>query len=40
MKRLLEKPRTQWKIILNLAFKVIRWEGMDWIHVVEDRDRT
>jgi hypothetical protein len=37
-KRPLRRPRCRWEdnIIMNL--REIWWEGMDWMHLAEDRD--
>jgi hypothetical protein len=36
-KRQLGSPR--WEDIINIDFKVIKWDGMDWIHLVQDRNQ-
>jgi hypothetical protein len=35
----LERPRGRWKYIINMDIEEIGWEGMDWIHLVCDRDQ-
>jgi hypothetical protein len=38
-KKLLASPRSRWKNNSKMDMKEIRREGVDWIHVVQDRDR-
>jgi hypothetical protein len=38
-KKLLASPRSRWKYNSKIDMKEIRREGVDWIHVVQDRDR-
>jgi len=35
----LEDPGVDGRIILRLIFKEVRYEGMDWIELAQDRDR-
>jgi hypothetical protein len=37
-KRPLRRPKLRWEDI-KMDFKEIRWEGADWIHLAQDRDR-
>jgi hypothetical protein len=38
-KRLLGRPRHRWKDNVRIHFREIGWEGVDWMHMVEDRDQ-
>jgi hypothetical protein len=38
-KRPLGRPRRRWKDNINMALQEVIWEGMDWIDLVQDRDR-
>ena len=38
-KRLLGKPRDRQRGYNKMDLKETVWEGMDWIHLVQDRDR-
>jgi len=38
-KRLLERPRRKWEDNIKMDLKQVGCEGMDWIELVEDRDR-
>jgi len=33
------RPRHRWKDNITMAVKEIGWEGLDWIHVDQDRDQ-
>ena len=35
----MEDVGVEGKIILKRYFNAIRWDGVDWIHVVQDRDK-
>jgi hypothetical protein len=37
-KRLLGKPRSRWEDII-MYLRATVWEGVDWIHLVQDRDQ-
>jgi hypothetical protein len=38
-KRPLEKPRRRWENDIRMDLTEIGWEGVDWIHVAENRDQ-
>jgi hypothetical protein len=38
-KRPLGRPRRRWKDNIKLDLKEIRWGGMDWIDLTEDRSQ-
>jgi hypothetical protein len=38
-KRLLGRPRSKWEDNIGMDFREIGWEGVDWIHLAQDRDR-
>jgi len=38
-KRPLGKPRHRWEGNIIMGLREIDWEGMDWIHLVQDRDQ-
>jgi hypothetical protein len=38
-KRPLGRPRRRWEDGLKTDFGEIVWEGVEWIHLAEDRDR-
>jgi hypothetical protein len=38
-KRLLGRLRHRWKDNINVELREIGSEGMDWIHLTQDRDR-
>jgi hypothetical protein len=38
-KRPLERPRRRWVDNIKMDLKEIRWGGMDWINLSQDRDR-
>jgi hypothetical protein len=35
----LERPRHRWVDDIKLELKEIRWDGMDWIDLAQDRDQ-
>jgi hypothetical protein len=37
-KRPLGRPRRRWKDNIRMDLKRIRWGGMDWIDLAQDRD--
>jgi hypothetical protein len=39
MKRPLGRPSRRWKDIIRIDLREVRWDGVDWIHLVLDRDR-
>jgi hypothetical protein len=38
-KRPLGRPRRRWVDNIKIDLREIRWDGMDWIDLTEDRDR-
>jgi len=38
-KRPLGRPRLRWKDNIKMDLQEVGWEGMDWIGLVQDRDR-
>jgi hypothetical protein len=38
-KKLLSKPRYRWKDNIRMDLGKVGWKGVDWLHVVEDRDK-
>jgi hypothetical protein len=38
-KRPLGRPRHRWEDNIKMNLRVIRWGGMEWIDVTEDRDQ-
>jgi ribosome biogenesis protein Nip4 len=38
-KRPLEKPKHRWEDNIRKDLREIVWEGVDWIHLAQDRDR-
>jgi hypothetical protein len=38
-KRPLGKPRRKWVDNIKIDLREIGWEGMDWIDLLQDRDR-
>jgi hypothetical protein len=38
-KKPLGRPRHRWKDNIRMDFKEIGWEGVDWMHLVQDRDQ-
>jgi hypothetical protein len=37
-KRPLRRPRCRWEDNIKMDLREIGWEGVDWIHLAEDRD--
>jgi hypothetical protein len=37
-KRPLERPRRRWVDNIKMDLRVIGWDGVDWIHMAQDRD--
>jgi hypothetical protein len=38
-RRSLGRPRRRWEDNIRLNFREIGWEGVDWIHLAQDRDQ-
>jgi len=38
-KRPLGKPRRRWEDNIRIDLREIGWEGVDWIHLAQDRDQ-
>jgi len=38
-KRPLVRPRRRWKDHIRMDVREIEWEGVDWIHLVQNRDQ-
>jgi hypothetical protein len=38
-KRPLRRPRRRWVGNIKMDLGEIRWDGVDWIHVAQDRDK-
>jgi hypothetical protein len=38
-KRPLGRPRRRWEDNVKMDLQEVGWEGMDWIELVQDRDR-
>jgi hypothetical protein len=38
-KRLLRRPRCKWEDNIRMDLDGIGWEGVDWMHLAEDRDQ-
>jgi hypothetical protein len=38
-KRPLGRSRRRWEDDIRMDFKEIRWEGIVWMHLAQDRDR-
>jgi hypothetical protein len=38
-KRLIGRPRYRWEDNIRMELMEIGWEGVDWIHVVQDGDQ-
>jgi hypothetical protein len=38
-RRSIERPRGNWEDNIEISFKEIGWEGMDWIDLGEDKDK-
>ena len=34
----LERPRRRWEDNIKMDTKEIGWDGVDWIHLAQDRD--
>jgi hypothetical protein len=39
VKRPLGKPRRRWVDNIKVDLREIRWDGMDWIDLAQDRDQ-
>jgi hypothetical protein len=37
-RRLSGRLRRRWKNNIRMDLRVLGWEGVDWIHLVQDRD--
>ena len=37
--RPLGRPRRRWEDNIKMDFQEVRWGGMDWIDLAQDRDR-
>jgi ribosome biogenesis protein Nip4 len=35
----LRRPRRRWEDNIRMDLRAIGWEGVDWIHLAQDRDR-
>jgi hypothetical protein len=33
------RPRHRWEDIIKMDLREIGWEGVDWIHLAQDRDQ-
>jgi hypothetical protein len=38
-KRPLGRPRRRWEVINSMTLGKMLWEGVDWIHLSQDRDQ-
>jgi hypothetical protein len=38
-KRLLGRPRSRWKDNMRIDLRKSGWEGVDWIHLAQNRDQ-
>jgi hypothetical protein len=38
-KRPLGRPRNRWEDNIGMDLRDIGWEGVDWIHLAQDRDQ-
>jgi hypothetical protein len=38
-KKPLGRTRSRWKYSINLDIMEMGWEGVDWIHLVQERDQ-
>jgi hypothetical protein len=38
-KRLLRRPRCRWEDNIRTDLRKIGWEGVDWMHLAQDRDQ-
>jgi hypothetical protein len=34
----LERPRRRWDFEIRMVLQQVRWRGMDWIELAQDRD--
>jgi hypothetical protein len=39
MKRPGGRPRNRWKNDIRMDLREIRWEGVDWMHLTQNRDQ-
>jgi hypothetical protein len=37
VKRALGRPRNRWKIYIGMDLREIGWEGVDWMHLAQNR---
>jgi len=37
-KRRRRRPRHRWEYNIRMDLREVCWEGVDWIHLVQDRD--
>jgi len=37
-KRLLVRPRRRWNDNIKTDFQEVEWDGVDWVHVAQDRN--
>jgi hypothetical protein len=38
-KRPLRRPSHRWEDNIRMDVREIRWEGVDWLHLAQDRDQ-
>jgi hypothetical protein len=38
-KRSLGRPRRRWEDNIRMDIREVEWEGVDWMHLVQDRDQ-
>jgi len=38
-KRLLGRPRSRWEDNVRMDVREVGWEGVDWMHLAQDRDQ-
>jgi hypothetical protein len=38
-KRSFRSPRPRWKDNIRMGIREIGWEGVDWMHLAQDRDQ-
>jgi hypothetical protein len=38
-KRPLGRPRRRWVVNIKMDLREVGWDGRDWIHLAQDRDR-
>jgi len=38
-KRPLRRPRCRWEDNIKIALREIGWEGVDWMHLAQNRDQ-